>query len=219
MGDVLVGILLLLLGAGACLVGLMLFFFVLPVWGFITGFFVGAAGMEAIFGDGFLSTVSGWIVGFLVGVVFAIFSWLYWYVGTLLAAASLGALLASGLMSAFSIDNGFIVFIASLAGAIIFAWGAYVVALPVYVVVITTAMVGAFGVVAGLLLVFNQLDLDQMGYGAAWALIEDSWFWLLIWAVIAAVGLGAQLTQIQSIRLPDDRWIRAKPVGPAQPAA
>lgn len=211
MGDVLVGILLVVLGAGVCVLGLRLFFFMLPVWGFIAGFFVGAAGMEAIFGDGFLSTVTGWIVGFLVGVVFAAFSWLYWYVGAILAAASLGALVASGLMAAFGVDTGWVIFIAALIGAVLFAWVALTLALPIYVVLINTALAGAFGVVTGALLLFNQLDVDQLGFGGAWAMIEESWFWFPVWAVIAAVGLGAQMTQLQSIHLPEERWIKAQP--------
>lgn len=71
MADIVVGIAILLLGLGVAFFGLCLFLIMLPIWGFLASFFVGAGSIEAFFGDGFLSTVGGWIAGFVTGILFA----------------------------------------------------------------------------------------------------------------------------------------------------
>jgi hypothetical protein len=215
--DFLVGLLVLVLGAGVCFLGLRVFVVLLPVWGFLVGFYVGAAGVHAIFGDGFLSTVTGWIIGFIVAIIFALLSYVFWYVGVIIATASVGALLGSGLMAAFNVDSDWIVFIVSAIGAIIFAIAAFVLALPVFVVIVNTAILGSGAIVAGVLLIFNQIDRQDLGNGSAWAIINESWWWFIVWVVVAALGVVVQLQFIGRITLPEDRWTRGTPYGP-QPA-
>jgi hypothetical protein len=60
--------------------GYKLFLVLLPIWGFIFGFVFGAQTMEALFGVGFLATVTSWVVGFVVGAVFAVLSYLFYIV-------------------------------------------------------------------------------------------------------------------------------------------
>ncbi|MGH2584539.1 MAG: DUF4203 domain-containing protein [Dehalococcoidia bacterium] len=210
MEDFLVGVIVLLLGAAVCFFGLRLFFILLPLWGFLVGFFIGAAGVEALFGDGFLGTAAGWIVGFVVGLVFALLSYIFWYVGALLAAASAGALIGSALMSALDVDTSWAVFLVALAGAILFGGIALLLNLPVLFVVVNTALAGAGAAVAGIMLIFDRIDRQDLRLGAAWALIEESWFWLAVWVVVAAVGLAYQLGGWGRTKLPDDRWSRAQ---------
>ena len=143
MDDVIVGLLAIGLGLAVCFLGLRIWYFMLPIWGFVSGFFVGAATVTAIFGDGFLSTVTGWIVGIVVGLGFALLSYLFWYAGVMLAAASVGGLLASGFLDAVGIDGKWVVFLISLAAALALAFLALVIALPVYIVIISTGIVGA----------------------------------------------------------------------------
>jgi hypothetical protein len=226
MDDVLVGLLAIALGLGVCFFGLRIWFVMLPIWGFVAGFFVGAAAITGIFGDGFLSTVTGWVVGFFVGLLFALLSYLFWYAGAIIAAGSVGALLGSGLMNAFNVDSDWIVFLVSLAGAVLVAFIALVLALPVFIVIVSSAMVGATAAVTGVMLVFNRINLDELDNGSAWAMIEESWFWVLVWAVVAAIGIGYQMTSMARIALPEDRWSRATTYGPppsaptsTQPAA
>ena len=159
MDDVIVGLLAIGLGLAVCFLGLRIWYFMLPIWGFVSGFFVGAATVTAIFGDGFLSTVTGWIVGIVVGLGFALLSYLFWYAGVMLAAASVGGLLASGFLDAVGIDGKWVVFLISLAAALALAFLALVIALPVYIVIISTGIVGATSVVTGAMLVLNRIEL------------------------------------------------------------
>jgi hypothetical protein len=210
MGDVLVGLVVLALGLAVCFAGLPLFMVTLPIWGFIAGFYVGAAGWEALLGDGFLRTVTGWIVGLIVGLVFALLSYFFWYVGAIIAAGSVGAMAGSGLMAAFGVDTDWIVLIVSAIGAVLVGLVAVLLALPVYIVLVETAFLGAVGVVTGIMLIVNQIDTEDLGHGATWAMINDSWFWMLAWIVIAGAGLFAQLRGVREFQLPEDRWSRAQ---------
>jgi hypothetical protein len=218
MDDFLVGLLVILLGAAVCCLGLRLWFFMLPIWGFVAGFFVGAGIVTGIFGDGFLSTVTGWVFGIVIGLVFALLSYLVWYAGAIIVAGSVGALAGSGLMAAFNVDSDWVVFLAAAIGALLGALAAFILALPVWVVVVGTASAGATAVLDGVLLVFDRFDLEEMDRGAAWAIIDDSWFWLLVWAAIAGVGIATQIRWMAGIALPEDKWTRAQ-MGPPPAAA
>src|SRR5262249_28450475 len=55
-----------LFGAILAFSGYRFFLFLLPVWGFFFGFGLGAQTIQAIFGTGFLSDVTSWVVGFFV---------------------------------------------------------------------------------------------------------------------------------------------------------
>ena len=211
MGDITLGLALGVLGLVVCLLGLRVFFAALPIIGFVAGFFVGAAGIAAITGDSFLSNVTGVIVGFVVGVVFGALAYFFWYVGALLSAGSTGALIGSGFMKAIGVDSGWAVFLVAAAVAVIFFMIALALALPVYVVIVNTAFVGAAGIVTGLLLLFNQVDRVDLNYGLAWATVEESWFWMIVWIVLAVVGTLFQIQSIKTVVLPEDRWSPAQP--------
>jgi len=211
MDDFLVGTIILVLGAAVCFFGLWAWFIMLPIWGFIAGFFVGATGVTAIFGDGFLSTVTGWVVGLLVGLLFAAASYLFWYVGALLIAGSVGAALGSGLMEAFGVDAEWVIFIAALGGAALFVFVSFVIALPIYVVVVNTAFVGAIGAVTGAMLLLNRIDLEELDLGPAIALIQESWFWAVTMVILAIMGIIVQLGTMSRAKLPEERWTRGDP--------
>jgi hypothetical protein len=209
MPDILVGALLGAVGLYVCFAGLRTFLIVLPVIGFISGFFIGAAGVRTFIGEGFLGSVTGVIVGLLVGLLLAVLSYVLWYVGALLTAGSTGALFGSAIMNGIGVDSGWLVFIGAAIGAVLIFAIAFKLALPVYVVIINTAILGASGAVTGLLLVINQVDRADLGYGLAWATIEESWLWLVAWLVLAVAGIVAQVNSISNVTLPEERWASA----------
>jgi hypothetical protein len=209
--DILIGLLLVVIGISVCLSGLRLFFVALPLIGFIIGFFAGAAAMSSILGEGFLSSVAAVIVGIIFGSILAILSYVFWYVGALLSAGSTGALLGSGLMNGIGVETGWVVTFVALGVGVLFFIIAMILALPVYVVIVNTAFLGAGGVITGILLLFNQIERGQLSYGISWAVIESSTFWLLIWGALFIVGLLSQLRIIRSLTLPEDPWTSARP--------
>lgn len=207
--DILIGILTLLLGLAVATMGLRLWFWMLPVLGFMAGFTVGTVLIYQLAGDGILQTVLSWIVGLLVGIAFALISWFWWYLGVIIAAGWAGAALATALAASFGAGADWLLFLVGVIGAAIFTLAAFVLRLPIYLVIVNTAIGGALGVVAGLLLIIDRLDLPNLGGGQAVAVIRDSLGWWLLWLAIAAAGMFIQLRNTAIVALPDDRFVPA----------
>jgi hypothetical protein len=125
-----------------------------------------------------------------------------------MAAGSAGASFGSTLFAAFGVDSSAVLFIVGLIFAVVFAFGALVLALPIYMVVFSTAIAGATIVIAGVLLVFDRLDRGEIGTLVAWTRIHDNWILWLLWVILAGAGIAAQLSAIRQVTLPEDRWSR-----------
>ena len=215
--EFLVGIILALIGLAVCFFGLRFWFILLPVFGAVTGFFVGARVMQDLFGTGFLSTTVSWIVGIVVAVVFALLAWYVWYAGAIILAGAVGASLFSGILHAlFTNPWGGVLFIVALIGAIIFAVGALVLNLPIYIVIVNSALAGASLAIAGLLTIFGTIEVVELANGATLAVVNEtklgsaSWLWVLAWIVLAVAGIYYQLRSVDEIRLPEERWVPAR---------
>ena len=72
------GVIVFLFGMLVCFAGYRFFLFLLPIWGFFFGLWLGAESMQALFGVGAFATVTSWVVGFVVGVIFAVLSYLFY---------------------------------------------------------------------------------------------------------------------------------------------
>ncbi len=209
--DLLVGIILIVLGAFLALAGLRVFFIALPIMGFIVGMAGGLALMDHLFDNRFLSTTTGIIVGLVLGVVGAVISYMFWYFAIILGAAFIGASLGTGLMNAFNVDSQWVIFIVAVIAAVILALLTIFLNLPIYWVIVNTAFVGSTLLVGGVMLALNRIDRVDLGYGTLWAAINESWFWVIAWIVVAAVGIGAQLTMITQAVLPEEKWTKLEP--------
>ena len=110
----------LIIGVLALIAGYRLFLLLLPIWGFFAGFAMGTHATALLFGTGFLATVTSWIIGFVVGLIFAVLSYLIYIVGVALLSAAFGYFLGAGLMLLF-LDPGLIVTLVGLAGAVLMA--------------------------------------------------------------------------------------------------
>mgnify|MGYP006199470863 CR=1 FL=1 len=103
MGDVVLGILAVLIGLLFCFRGYLAMRLVIPVWGAFAGFMLGA-GLVASFADeGFLASALGWLVGAGVAVLFALLAYLYYEVSVLLAMAAIGFAIGTSVMVALGV--------------------------------------------------------------------------------------------------------------------
>ena len=93
-----IGIVAVALGAGWIVLGYRLALILLPIWGFFAGFIFGAHVLQELLGQGFLATTLSWVAGAVVGLVFAVLSYLFWYVAVVIAFASVGYWLGWGFM-------------------------------------------------------------------------------------------------------------------------
>ncbi|MCC6313539.1 MAG: DUF4203 domain-containing protein [Thermomicrobiales bacterium] len=214
MQEVLLGIVILVLGLGICFYGLQAFFVMLPIFGAIGGFFVGSVGIAALLGEGFLATVVGFAAGIIVGLLFAVLSYFWWYFGVLLSAGIVGAGLGTGLMSAIGLTAGWWLWIVAVVVGVVFALIALALNLPVYLIIVETALGGAAAAVSGLLLLLHRITFADLGFGPTWAAVRLEWFWTVIWIVVAVLGMLYQLRTIDRMRgvVPEERWVRAQAV-------
>lgn len=204
--DILLGVFLIIFGVAIAFIGLQMFFLMLPLIGLVSGFYIGAQATASLVGTGFLGTVAGWIVGILVGIGFALISWYWWYAGVLVSSGLTGALILTGIGHAFGARSSVTLFILAAIGMVAFIVVTMALNLPIYWVIINTALGGASIAISGVMLMFNQIDRDELSDGAAVAAINESWFWVTAWVILAIVGIARQLSLVQRVRLPESRW-------------
>ncbi len=185
------------IGLGFVFWGFRLFLILLPIWGFFFGFLFGAGATTALLGDGFLATTLGWVIGFVVGIVFAVLSYLYYWFAVVFLGASVGYGIGLGLLH--WLGNGgdnFMGFVFGLIGAIIVAAIVVILRVPKYLVIVLTAIGGAFAAVTGVALILNQVGLDELdgGIGGTIAAVDSmSWIWGVAAVVLAAIGIVYQI--------------------------
>ena len=184
-----------LVGAAFCFLGYRLFLVMLPIWGFFAGFWMGAQGVVFLFGDGFLATTTGWVIGFILGLVCALFSYLFYYLGVTIVAAGFGSALGSGLMAWLGFDPGWLTAIVAIACAIIVAVLVLVLNLQKVVIIGITAIGGSNAIVLGSLLLLGHVALEDVSSAgsAIQPVLQESWLWIIFWAVLAIAGFVVQI--------------------------
>jgi hypothetical protein len=69
--TILVALLAILLGAALSFAGYRFFMSLLPSWAFFAGFSATATAITGFWGTAFLATITSWVIGILVGLLFA----------------------------------------------------------------------------------------------------------------------------------------------------
>jgi hypothetical protein len=179
------------------LLGYRLALILLPVWGFFAGFIFGAQMLQEFFGEGFLATTASWVVGVILGLVFAVLSYLFWYVAVVIVFASVGYWLGWGFMTliGFSETGLVAIGIGLLLGAV-FAVAAFVTGVPLAALVVITAIAGAHALIAGILVLIGEVAVTDLGTGVANAIIATNVGWWLLALGLAVVSIIVQLKSI-----------------------
>ena len=79
--------------------GYKLLWIILPIWGFFAGFALGAQTIDIILNEGFLASITGWVVGFGVGAIFAILSYLFYFLAVALLSGAFGYGVTVGILT------------------------------------------------------------------------------------------------------------------------
>ena len=195
MNTILVALFALVLGGFFLLWGYRIFLVMLPIWGFFAGFWLGAQTTSLLFGAGFLATTTGWVVGFVAGLIFALLSYFFYMFGVALIAAAVGAALVTGFLGLFGLESGFLVLIAALIGAVVVAGLTIVLNLQKVVIIIMTAVGGANALILSVLLLFGRVSIDDLSAAgnAIRPVLQDSWFWAIAWIALAVAGFVFQI--------------------------
>jgi hypothetical protein len=211
MKDVIVGIIVILIGALFCFRGWLAMRIIIPIWGAFAGFLVGAGLIQAWTGDGFLSTSFSWIIGLVFAVVFFFVAYLYFEVSVIIAMAFIGFAVGVSVMSAIGVTwNWLLVLVGLVVGL---ALGALAIAtdLPMGVLAVVTALGGASAITAGVMLVVGTVNLDDFDNGVTTKdLIHDNPWWYVLYIGLVIAGIVAQIAFAERVdRTLRDGWTDA----------
>ncbi len=191
--QLLMAILAVVIGLAFAFGGWRFFLLLLPLWAFVVGFSLATEGMRALTGDGTFATVTGWVVGLVVALVFAALSYLFYYAAIAIFAGTVGYVLGASAWGIIGNEQGIIAFTIGIIVGVVFALGAVFLNVPRLLVIVLTGLGGAAAVIAGWFLLTGQIPADNVTWWQVGQLIKNSWFWLIVWGVIAAAGILAQL--------------------------
>jgi len=179
--------------------GYRLFLFLLPVWGFFFGLFLGADTMHYLFGYGFLASVTSWVVGFIVGALFAVLSYLFYMVAVAIIAGSLGYIAAFGIWLAIGLNPGFLMWIVAIVVAIAFVIVTFAFNLQKWVIIIATSILGAATTFGTFILLFNPMA--KFLENPVKVALESSWLLLVMFLVMVVAAIVVQYRQNKSFTL------------------
>lgn len=184
---------LLAFGAILCAFGFRLFVVLLPVFAFFAGFEITAQAIQELFGVGFLRTASSWVFGFIVGLLFAVVAYLFYYGAVVILAGAVGYEIGVGVLIGIGSTSGFLLFIVGLVLGLALAAAVVLLNLPKVLIIVLTALAGASMIVSGILIALGQIPLTSLSSGVVGSLIRLSWFWSLVCLVVAVAGMAIQM--------------------------
>ena len=196
MDTLLVAAIAILIGLVMATHGTRLYYVLLPLWGFLTGFVTGADLVASVTGDGVFASFAGWLAGAGLGLLFALVAGLFFYGAVLVLGAGLGAAVASGLLAALGIDGGLVTLVAGIVAGIVVGVAVILTDAPSLLVAAITSYGGALWLTTGVMLLLGRVHIaDLHGVGAAGALRGDAL------ALLIAFGLGTIAYGFQSLDL------------------
>ncbi|MCJ7511937.1 MAG: TMEM198/TM7SF3 family protein [Anaerolineales bacterium] len=173
--------------AAVCFAGYRLFLVLLPIWGFVFGFTLGAQAIQAITNGNFLGDVTSWVVGLVVAVIFAVLSYLFYFIAIALFSFSAGYAAGVGFMALIGSQFGLVNFLVGLALGVGVAFVVLRFNVQKWVIIIATSIIGALAM-AGIVL-FGMpamstavVDLDVVAQALR------AYPFMMLLALVAAVG-------------------------------
>ncbi len=180
-------------GAAMIFGGYRLFLVLLPIWGFFFGFGLGAQTIQYIFDTSLLSDVTSWVVGFIVGLIFAVLSYLFYIFAVAVLSFSFGYGLTVGVWTAIGLDPGLISWVLGVIVGVVVAVAVIGLNIQKYAIVIITAVAGtAVTIFTILSVVYGPLVTNLLESPVKTAL-DNSALWVLFGLVVAGAGVVVQL--------------------------
>ncbi len=186
-------------------IGLLVAFFgyaffrvLLPIWAFFVGLMFGVNGLQALFGPNILSTTSGFVMGIFIGLVLAVVAYLLYSLAIYWFGLTVGYVLGAGLMMALGFGNGFMSALVGIIFAIALIILFVVARMPKSLIIILTAAGGAMAVIMGLFVLFGQIPDIAASLQLTSLIVSGSWFWMIIWIVLAAIAATFQFALVQA---------------------
>ena len=167
---------------------LLTFLFLLPVWGFFTGFLLGVQTIDYLFDVGLLATVTGWVVGFFVGLMFAVLAYLYYLLAVGIVSFGLGYGVTIGILAWIGLDPGFLMWLIAMAVGLGLAYVVYRFNIQKYAIIVATAVGGTGLIIYTFLVLFDNTIAVLLLENPVKLAIDDSFWWLLFFLVVAGLA-------------------------------
>jgi hypothetical protein len=166
----------------------------LPIIGFIAGFYIGAQAMQITLNEGFLATTLSLVVGLGAGIIGAFASYLFFIFAIILVAGILGFAVIAGIFDLLEIDNNCIASLVGLASAIGTVWLTMRYKLVRYVLIVFTAIIGADAIILSVLLFFNRITLEQIvsPVGIIAPILRESPLYIILFLGLFGAGVYVQ---------------------------
>ncbi len=193
------GLIGLLFGTALTFAGYRLFIFLLPIWGFFFGLGLGAQTITALLGDAFLATVTSWVVGFIVGALFAVLAYAFYLIAVAIIGGSLGYVVAVSLLTAIGLQFGFIVWLIGIIAAVVMAFITIRFNLQKWVVIIATSVLGTGMIFGTIILMFNPLA--SLVQNPVKLFLSFSPFMTVVAVVVAVLGIVFQFQSTRSMEV------------------
>jgi hypothetical protein len=196
--GILFGLLAIGIGLAWAFYGLKLFTILLPIWAFFFGLVAGAQWGSQIFGadGGFFTTVLSWGIGIVFGLVLAAIAFFWYYAAIVLLAGAAGYMLGVGFFEWLNFGTGIVALVVGLILGAIFAIGAFVLGVPVLLVMILSAFSGAAAVVNGVLIFLGQIKVADVDSGIVGSLLTNGIVGTVAWILIGAAALLYQMRDV-----------------------
>jgi hypothetical protein len=183
----------LLFGTAVVFAGYRFFLVLLPIWGFFAGFVLGAQTIDFIFNTGLFATVTGWVVGFFVGLLFALLSYLFYFIAVGIISFSLGYGATIGILAWLGLDAGFLIWLIAVVVGVVVAYVVYRFNIQKYAIILATAVGGTGVIIYTLLALFDNTLAVALLRNPVRLAIENSFWWLLFFLVVAGFGIVFQI--------------------------
>ena len=185
------------LGFGLLMIfgGYRLFLIILPIWGFFFGFGLGVQTLTYLFGYGFLSTVTSWVVGFFVGALFGLLSYLFYTFAVALLSGSLGYGLMVGILTAIGLNPGFITWVLGIIAGVALALVVLYFNIQKYAVIAITAIAGTSVIIFTIMAAFGGIAVNDLLNAPLRQTMQGSLWWWLFFFVVAGAGIYIQIRE------------------------
>mgnify|MGYP003586852848 FL=1 len=199
--NLLIGLVGVMLGFLLCVSGYRIARILIPLWGFVAGFIMGAAGVSDAMNSTFIGTSLGIVVGLFVGILFAVLAYFFFSIAIILLGASIGYWIGSGFIELIGFDNGFLTALVGISLGVVFAIIAILTNFPKYYLILLSSVSGALAIVTGVAIIFDQTSIHTLNYSSQIEYIKDlsiipaiAFVVIAIMAIITQIKLNADYT-------------------------
>jgi hypothetical protein len=193
------GLIAFLFGITLTFAGYRFFMFLLPVWGFFFGLYLGAQSVQALFGDAFLATITSWVVGFVVAVAFAVLSYLFYFMAVAVIGGAVGYYAMTSILLALGAEMSWWVWLLGIIVGVALAVVTIVFNLQKWVVIIGTSLLGAAVVFGGFFVIFYPIS--NLLENPIKEFLQANPFLMILTIVLAILGIISQIRQSNKFKL------------------